>query len=85
MTQLILNVNDADLSIIEPLLNRLRIAYARKEEQTVSLKNGNSKILVARKKLLAMVEDGLNTSSFGDPVEYQKEVRKDKILAFREE
>jgi hypothetical protein len=85
MTQLILNVNDADLSIIEPLLSRLRIVYAKKEEKVVPLKIENSKILAARKKLLAMVEDGLDTSYFGDPVEFQKEARKDKVLAFREE
>ncbi len=81
MTQLILNVNDTDLSIIEPLLNRLKIAYATKEGQKKQLVESNTSFL----KELNQLAEKITISSFGDPVEWQKEVRQDRQLAFREE
>jgi hypothetical protein len=80
MTQLLLNVNDADLAVLEPLLHRLHITYIRKEEETQTVSLENKTALLAELKELA---SKITISSFGNPIEWQKETRMDRTLPFR--
>jgi hypothetical protein len=77
--------NDSDLAILESLLNRLKLRFEKrnngsfqepKKDETEYEKN-----LKELQNLAAQIEE----SSFGDPVEWQREMRKDRPLPFRNE
>jgi uncharacterized membrane-anchored protein len=55
------------------------IAKKKKDRQA------ETKVEEARKLLLKMHEDGaIDASSYGDPVEWQRETRQDRPLPFRD-
>ncbi len=80
MKQVTLHIKqEADLEILLPLLDRLGI--------TVQENNLFSKKKLSEEeyqKVLQTIQKGVEVSSFGDALEYQKEVRKDRKLPFRD-
>lgn len=74
MTKLVLEIqNPADLQLLVPLLERLRIRYIRKEETKIVEEN---EIVEA----LRIIDEGCDMSNYGDALEYQKMVREDREL-----
>ena len=77
--------NDSDLAVLETMLNRMQFRYTKtekKENQKPDLSNSKVRAEVLRE--LRYLASKIKTSSFGDPVEWQRETRIDKPLAFRE-
>jgi hypothetical protein len=74
--------DDSDLAIIENLLNRLKLRFEKRNNGHIQApKNDNDfqKNLKELRHLAAQIDQ----SSFGDPVEWQREERKDRPLPFR--
>ncbi len=66
MTKLVVEIqNPADLQLLLPLLERLRIRYTRKEE-TNEIKEEEAA------EALRIIEAGCDMSNYGDALEYQK-------------
>jgi hypothetical protein len=73
--------NLRDWEIIQPLLQRLRISFTKKEiYQAVSQEENPDTEL---QELQAMLAEGVDASYYGDPVEYQKNVRAENEHPFR--
>lgn len=84
--ELVVYINDEkDFSVLEPLLSRMKLRFERKNN--VNAINESSatqeKVESARAQLLQMLKEGVDVSSYGDPVAWQKEARQDNILPFR--
>ena len=71
-----------------PLLDRVQImewiAQTIQTDTARQLKIVKS-VLTDKEKAIAILKAGCDMSNFGDAVEYQREVRKDRVLPFREE
>lgn len=71
MTVLELEIqNPADLELLLPLLERLRIRYKRKEAAQIVDKDEIA-------EALRIIDEGCDMSNYGDALEYQKQVRED--------
>ena len=84
MTDVIIELkikNPSDWDIIQPLLQRLKISFTRKEMQPVGVKE--PVIDTDLQELQAMLADGVDASYYGDPVAYQKSVRAENEHPFR--
>lgn len=84
--ELVVYINDEkDFSVLEPLLSRMKLRFERKNN--VNAINESSatqeKVESARAQLLQMLKEGVDVSSYGDPVAWQKETRQDNMLPFR--
>jgi hypothetical protein len=77
--------DESDLAILESLLRRLKLRFEMRKGQIPVLEpsadSEREKNLLELRRLAALIKH----SSFGDPVEWQREVRKDRILPFRED
>ena len=74
MTRIVLDIpNDNDLQTLIPLFQRLGISFA--SEKKIDIKA----------KALEIVKAGCDMSNFGDALAYQREVRQDRVLPFRNE
>lgn len=76
------NLND--WTIIQPLLKRLRISFVQKSIESQPspkepLKESNSVL----NELNALLDSGVDASYYGDAVAYQRDVRNDVIIPFR--
>ncbi|MFN4257118.1 MAG: hypothetical protein ACK4Q5_19120 [Saprospiraceae bacterium] len=80
--------NESDLAVLEPLLRRLKLRFEKKNGQQPAATSQPllpSKLEAARARLLQMHEDGtVDASYFGEPVEWQRSIREDKPLPFRD-
>ena len=67
--------NPKDWDIIQPLLQRLKISFTKKEvlPTLISEVETDTDLL----ELQALLADGVDASYYGDPVAYQKNVRAD--------
>ncbi len=76
MTELVLQIRkESDLQELLPLLNRLKIKYvSRKKTRKPSAKEMEEAVRIIRA--------GADFSYLGDPVEWQREQRKDRDLPF---
>jgi hypothetical protein len=81
--------NEQDLTILEPLLKRMKLRFEKKnghpaatEAQQKSAKEKN--LEAARTLLLKMHQEGIDASYYGDPSEWQRETRKEANLPFRD-
>ena len=72
--------NLKDWDIIQPLLQRLRISFTKKEVPSVIKDKELDSDL---QELQAMLAEGVDASYYGDPVTYQKNVRTDNEQPFR--
>ncbi len=82
--------DERDLAILEPLLRRLKLRFEKKKgpsNQThqTGTSEAKEKLETARALLLKMLEEGTDASYFGDPVEWEREVRQDRLLPFRQQ
>ncbi len=84
MTDVIIELkikNPSDWDIIQPLLQRLKISFTKKEMQPTGVKE--PVIDTDLQELQAMLADGVDASYYGDPVAYQKSVRAENERPFR--
>lgn len=72
-----------DLAVLEPLLQRLRLRYERRNgnEPTTAVKG---KIELAKQQIDVLREAGVDVKGYGDPVEWQREIRNDEPEGFRD-
>jgi hypothetical protein len=86
--------NDSDLEVLAPLLTRMKLRFDARNGQKKQSKKAEivlpkltplQKLEEARAKLLQLHIDGVDASYFGDPLEWQRETRRDKQLPFRED
>jgi hypothetical protein len=64
----------------------MNIAFKAKKtrKKTTTTAQQTQKIAIAQTQMEALLQKGLDVSDFGDPVEWQKEIRKDKPQPFRD-
>jgi len=75
--QILLDIpNESDLDALLPLLKRLRISVSTLDE--------GEKAKFEVEAALKIVRAGCDMKSFGDALTWQKEVRKDRELPFRD-
>ena len=74
--------NENDLAVIESLLNRLKLRFEKRKGQTETPKTDidREKNLLELRYLAAQIKN----STFGDPLDWQNESRKDRSLPFRD-
>lgn len=82
--------DEKDLAILEPLLRRMDLRFEKKNGQSKAAKQtatpeAKAKLEATRALLLKMLEEGVDASCFGDPVEWQRQSRQDRPLPFREQ
>lgn len=78
MTKLVLEIqNPVDLQLLLPLLERLRIRYTRKETEQIVDKDDIA-------EAMRIIDEGCDMSNYGDALEYQKQVREDRDLPYRD-
>ena len=80
--------DEQDLTILEPILKRMKLRFEKKNDHPVAtkaeLKSAREKNLeVARALLLKMHLEGVDASYYGDPSEWQREIRAEAKLPFR--
>lgn len=73
--------NEMDLAVLEPLFQHMNLRYEKK----IKTKEKTEADRIALLARLNYWSSQIKGTSFGDAVEYQKEVRKDKPLPFRDE
>ncbi len=77
--------NEEDLAVLEPLLKRLQLRFERKSvESNPSLSLAEQKLEAARVQLREMLQVGVDVSTYGDPIEWQRETRADNTLPLRD-
>lgn len=77
--------NEEDLAVLEPLLKRMHLHFERKNgESNPSLSLAEQKLEAARAQLRQMLQAGVDISTYGDPIEWQRETRMDTALPFRD-
>ena len=77
--ELVVYINDEkDFSALEPLLNRMKLRFERKTNVRAMNESSSTqeKVESARAQLLQMLKEGVDVSSYGDPVGWQKETRQ---------
>ena len=78
MTRLVLDIpHKTDLDLLLPLLRRLRIRFSKIEAPTTKASD--------LAEAIRIVSMGCDMSSFGDALQYQIEIRNDRILPYRNE
>ena len=82
--------NEKDFAVLEPLLKRMKIRFERKNGPKKAISNAKQpstaqqNLESARAKLLQMLKEGVDVSSYGDPIQWQREVQQDNRLPFRD-
>ncbi len=81
--------DEQDLRILEPLLKRMKLRFEKKnglstpkKAQQKSAKEKN--LEAARTLLLKMHQDGVDASYYGAPSDWQREIRTESTLPFRD-
>jgi hypothetical protein len=77
--ELVIYINDEkDFSVLEPLLNRMKLRFERKNNVRTMNESSSTqeKVESARAQLLQMLKEEVDVSSYGDPVAWQKETRR---------
>lgn len=77
--------DDSDLAILESLLNRLKLRFEKRNNGTFQKPQKEETEYQKNLKELQSLAAQIEGSSFGDPVEWQREMRKDRPLPFRDE
>jgi hypothetical protein len=73
MTRLVLDIpNEGDIQTLIPLFQRLGIRFFSESEKSKEM------------SAIEIIKAGCEMSNFGDAAEYQRDVRQDRILPFRE-
>lgn len=74
--------DENELVILESLLQRLKLRFEKRKGQTIASEpdNEREKHLLELRNLAAQIQE----SSYGDPIEWQRTTREDRILPFRE-
>ena len=67
--------NPKDWDIIQPILQRLKISFTKKEVLPTTVQD--SEIDADLQELQAMLLEGVDASYYGNPVEFQKNARID--------
>ena len=73
--------NTSDWAILQPLLERLKIRFTQKNEvpkQTIESP------LSTLDKLNRLLDEGVDASYYGDPIAFQRDVRQESVLPFRD-
>jgi hypothetical protein len=74
MTRLVLDIpNEGDIQTLIPLFQRLGIRFFSESEKTIEM------------SAIEIIKAGCDMSNFGDAAEYQRDVREDRTLPFRNE
>ena len=73
--------NPKDWDIIQPLLQRLKISFTKKEVLPALI--SEVELDSDLQELQALLAEGVDASYYGDPVAYQKNVRADPDQPFR--
>lgn len=82
--------NEQELVALERLLTKMKLRFEHKKskmEEAESPKQSLSaeqKLEAARIRLLQMRKAGVDVSSYGDPIQWQRDIRKDSTLPFRD-
>lgn len=82
--------NEQDLVVLERLLTKMKLRFehksSKKEEAETSKQSisAKRKLEAARTRLLQLREAGVDVSSYGDPIQWQRDTRQDNILPFRD-
>lgn len=80
--QLLLEIDNPDkLKILTDLLDELQFV---RHVKIVDSEQGNKAIQESREQSLALIMRGCDLPSFGDGLSFQKSVRTDRTLPFRE-
>ena len=83
--QLVLEIDRGrDLDVLIPLLERLQIRFITQNDMADARPNTSKLTTAERKDALRIVAAGCDTSNFGDAVAYQKSIRSDRPLPFRD-
>jgi len=77
MTRVTLDINDNNK--LKRLLNFVQELGISAQQEPISLIKEEE-----RKKWIEIIQKGVSFSSFGDASEYQREIRKDRKLPFRD-
>ncbi len=81
--------DEQDLTVLEPLLKRMKLRFEKKNDHSAAPtiaqhKTAREKKLeAARTLLLKMHQEGVDSSYYGDPSEWQRETRTKTNLPFR--
>ena len=80
--------DEQDLTILEPLLKRMKLRFEKKDGLPAATKaqrkTAREKNLeAARVLLLKMHQEGVDAFYYGDPSEWQRETRTETKLPFR--
>jgi len=81
--------DEQDLTILEPLLKRMKLRFEKKNGRPTATnaqqKSAREKNLeAARALLLKMHQEGVDASYYGDPSEWQRLTRTETTLPFRD-
>jgi hypothetical protein len=83
--QLVLDIQrNSDLDLLLPLLNRLQIRFATQNDAVGGTVTRSKLTVAERAAALRVITEGCDVSNFGDAVAYQKEIRTDRSLPFRD-
>jgi hypothetical protein len=74
--------NPTDWDIIQPLLQRLKISFTKKEVRPIEITEPT--IDAELQALQAMLADGVDASYYGDAVTYQNDIREEREQPFRD-
>ncbi len=73
--------NSSEWAILEPILERLKIRFIKKNiEPQPTIKEPISVL----DKLNALLDSGVDASYYGDPVAFQRDARTESVLPFRD-
>lgn len=82
--------NEQDLVALERLLTKMKLRFEHKKSKIEEAENAKQslsaeqKLEAARTRLIQMRKAGVDVSSYGDPIQWQRDVRQDTILPFRD-
>jgi hypothetical protein len=83
--QLVLDIErNSDLDLLLPLLNRLQIRFVTQNDAAGSTVTRSKLTASERAAALRVIAEGCDVSNFGDALTYQKEIRTDRSLPFRD-
>ena len=74
--------DEGDLLIVESLLRRLKLRFEKRPNEVTPIgvsDNNREKNLLELRFLAAQIKE----SSFGNPIEWQREMREDRVLPYR--
>jgi hypothetical protein len=76
--------DENDLKWLLPLLERWEIPFSKKAVAPIAVAPPAQAIDPVLEKLYELVRQGATGASYGDPLAYQKRVRTDRPLPFRD-